>query len=325
MHTLKLHLVFCLALAAGLLAGCGQSTATPSITPAGVALTGVSPTGAPLTPTETAAPVVTATEALPTNQPTQTETAPVEEAYEPLSADVCQMLQETASQALSLDFNLEESAPFEDVLAGESGQGCRLTASGDGTQFADLQTVMDTLMGSVGAGWDEQVAYQADGPTGTSRALARDMALMILAVNWTPAEGVACPNDQPISACELTPDQKNYTFAIDVAQYRADFSLDGHWEDAANNFSLDLYQEWKHIYGHHTVVAQGGNKIDTLDVSIDGQLQDKVATVQFQSSFTQDGGVAEITYIDVNTIHWKIIDPPDGEYYLPAEATLTRK
>lgn len=315
MHPLKINVMLCLALAAGLLAGCGRGTATPSI----------APTTAPLTATETAAPAQTATEAFPTSQPTRVETAAAAaEAYEPVSADVCRMLQETASQALSVDFNLEESAPFEDVLAGESGLGCRLIASGDGNQFSGLQAVMDTLMGSVGAGWDEQMAYEADGPTGTSRAMARDMALMILAVNWAPAEGVACPNDQPISECSLTPEQKIYTVEIDVAQYRADFSLDGHWEDAANNFSLDLYQEWKHIYGHHTVVAQDGNKIDTLDVSIDGNLQGEVATVQFQSSFTQDVGVAEITYIDVNTIHWKIITPPEGEYYLPAEATLTR-
>ncbi|GAP12704.1 hypothetical protein LARV_00440 [Longilinea arvoryzae] len=311
MRTKPLQIIACLALAAGLLAGCSQSTPMPSI----------SPTAAPIMLTETAVPAQTATEA----QPTQTETVPAAgEAYEPVSAEVCRMLQETAAQALAVDFSLEEAAPFEDTLAGEGGQGCRLMAAGDGTRFSDLQSIMETLTGSVGAGWNEQLDYQADGPTGTAKALTRDMALMLLAVNWAPAEDVVCPADQPISACNLTPDQKVYTVEIDVAQYRADFSLDGHWEDAADHFSLDLYQEWKHIYGHHTVVAQGGNKIDTLDVSIDGSLQGKVATVQFQSSFTSNAGVAEITYVDVNTIHWKIITPPDGEYYLPAEAVLTR-
>lgn len=310
MRTMKLPFILTLALAAGLLAGCGPSSAAPSI----------SSTAAPTVETSISTPAATQ-ELL-----TQTETtAPAQDTYEPISAEVCRTLQQTAAQALAVDVSLEEAAPFTDTLAGEGGLGCRLIASGDGNQFAGPQAVMDTLTGSVGAGWDEQPQYQADGPTGTAKALARDMALMLLSVIWQPAAGANCPADQPISACTLTPDQKLYTVEIDVAQYRADFSLDGHWEDAAENFSLDLYQEWKHIYGHHTVVAQGGDKIDTLDVSIDGLLQGKTVTVQFQSAFTPDTGLAEITYIDVNTLHWKILTPPEGEYYLPEEATLTRK
>ncbi len=73
------------------------------------------------------------------------------------------------------------------------------------------------------------------------------------------------------------------------------------------------------------MVAQGGNKIDALETSLNGTLQGQVAMVEFQSSFTTDIGTAQITYLDANTIQWKIIDPPEGEYYLPMEATLTRK
>lgn len=247
------------------------------------------------------------------------------EKYEPVSREVCQVIQELASQALAADFYVQEIAPFMDAVAGEAGQGCRLMTSGDGNKFASPQSVVQTLVGSAGQGWTEQPAYQADGPTGAATALTRDMGLMLINAEWMPAMGVICPSDQPIADCNLTPDQKTYVIQIDVAQYRADFSLDGHWEDAATGFSLDLYQDWKNIYGHHTVVAQGGNKIDTLDVSINGSLQGQVANVQFKSSFTDDVGEAQITYIDVNTISWKIITPPQGEYYLPAEATLTRK
>lgn len=292
-HLVSLSIVLCL------LAGCAPSA------PAAATLTPVIP---PAEPTETEAPA---------------ETASVDP-YEPVSADVCQMLQGEAAEALGVEVSLENPAPFEDALAAESGQGCRLNAAGDGNQFSDPQSVLKTLIASVGIGWNEQMAYQADGPTGTATALSRDMALMLISVNWLPAEGADCPQDQPISACDLTPEQKVYAIQIDIAQYKADFSLDGHWEDAATGFSLELYQEWKTIYGHHTAVAQDGNKIDSLDVSIDGSLQGRVATVRFQSSFTEDSGLAEITYVDVHTITWKIIDPPDGEYYLPAEATLTR-
>jgi len=137
--------------------------------------------------------------------------------------------------------------------------------------------------------------------------------------------GVECPTDQPISACELQPEQKNYSVNVDIAQYKATFSLDGHWEDPTTGFTLDLYQDWKTIYGMHTMMADGGNKTDSLDTSINGKLHGNVADVQFQSSFTSDVGTAQLTYLDVSTMEWKIIDPPDGEYYLPAEATLIRK
>jgi hypothetical protein len=300
MRTKSLQHLLCLAIALWLLAGCAQSApAADTLTPTEIATTA---------PIEASAPVENT----------------VTDLYEPVSAEVCQMLQESAAEALAVEVSLENPAPFEDFITGEGGQGCRLTASGDGNRFASPQAALETLVNSVGLGWNEQVTYQADGPTGSATALSRDMALMLVSANWEPAEGADCPQDQPISDCDLTPDQQVYTIQIDVAQYTAGFSLDGHWEDAATGFSLDLYQEWKTIYGHHTVVAQGGDKIDSLDVSIDGSLQGQVATVQFQSSYTNDTGLAEITYVDVHTITWKIIDPPDGEYYLPAEATLTR-
>jgi len=150
------------------------------------------------------------------------------------------------------------------------------------------------------------------------------MGLMLIKASWKPAMGVVCPADQPISACGLSAEQKDYSIEIDVAQYMADFSLDGHWVDEATGFTLDLYQDWKQIYGQHTVVAQNGNKIDSMEASINGMLKGKVANVTFQSSFTDLPGTAEITYVDVETIQWKIISAPPGEYYLPAEATLKR-
>lgn len=295
--------MICLAILACLLVGCGRSASIESTT---TPATSLPPT---TVPAETSIPTPVA----------------AQEKYEPVSASVCQMLQEEAARALSVDFKLEASAPFLDIASGEAGQGCRLTASGNGNNFANPQTVLAALVGSVGSGWTEQMAYQADGPTGTATAMTRDMALMLMTANWAPAMGVKCPADQPIADCNLTPDQKIYTIQIDIAQYLADFSLDGHWVDAATGFTLDLYQDWKTITGQHQIVSQDGNKIDSLEASITGSIQGQTADVQFKSSFTNHVGAAKITSIDANTITWKIITPPEGEYYLPAEATLTRK
>ena len=99
----------------------------------------------------------------------------------------------------------------------------------------------------------------------------------------------------------------------------------GHWEDQASAFSLDLSQNAGQLQGKHVVVAQAGNKIDSLDNSIKGSIQADKATVTFQSSFASDTGTAQITLIDANTIFWKILTPPTGENYLPVQATLIKK
>jgi hypothetical protein len=99
----------------------------------------------------------------------------------------------------------------------------------------------------------------------------------------------------------------------------------GHWEDSSSAFSLDLSQAGEQIAGSHTVVAQQGNKIDSLDKSIEGSVQGNMAVINFQSSFATNSGAAQITFIDQNTIFWKVTNPPDGEYYLPNEATLVKK
>lgn len=245
--------------------------------------------------------------------------------YDLIPDSLCQDLRGVASEALGVEFTAQIRAPFFDEIGGEAGQGCRLTAGGNGTQFNSPSEVVAALSNSVGLGWNPVTGYEADGPTGSAVGLSRDMGLMLISAKWQPEMGVVCPEDKPISDCGLTPEQQMYLIQIDIALYNATFSLDGHWVDAATGFTLDLYQDWKNIYGNHTFVTEDGNKIDSLDVSIDGRLSGQVATVQFQSSFTTDTGIAEITYIDVNTMQWKIVDPPDGEYYLPAEATLSRK
>jgi hypothetical protein len=244
--------------------------------------------------------------------------------YQPLEPAMCQTIQDMAQQALNVNFTMEAQAPFLDPISGEAGQGCRLTATGNGKQFTSPQAAVEALVSQ--SGFTEQPNYQADGPTGSATAAVRDMALMLISANWSPEASVQCPADKPISDCALTPDQQIYTIQIDTAIYPANFTLTGHWEDATTGLSLDLSQEWKNVFGHHLIVAQGGNKIDTLDATtITGTLQGNVATVQFQSSFASDLGTAQITYVDTNTIHWQITTPPNGEYYLPAEATLTRK
>lgn len=144
--------------------------------------------------------------------------APADEAsYRPPAPADCQAIQDVAARAIALPFALESGTPFSDPLSGESGQGCTLTASGTGADLAAPYQVVADLMNAF-SGWSEQPTYRASGPTGEMAAIRRDRNLMLILVEWTPAPGVECPTDQPISACDLRPEQRLYTVQIQVAQ-----------------------------------------------------------------------------------------------------------
>ena len=137
--------------------------------------------------------------------------------YGPVSLEVCQILQEAATQAVAITFTMEASASFTDPLSGETGQGCTLTTMATGMHFSDPGSVMANLVNGF-VGWTEQPAYQAGGPTGAATAMTRDMGLMLIRVEWMPAPEVQCPADQPISSCDIPPEQKLYTVQIQAAQ-----------------------------------------------------------------------------------------------------------
>lgn len=140
--------------------------------------------------------------------------------YEPVSPEVCQTIQELATQALGLPFAMESGTPFTNPLSGETGLGCTLTATGTGVDFAAFPAPSQITAQLVRAlvGWTEQIAYQASGPTAEMTALTRDMGLLLVQAEWAPAPGVTCPSDQPISACALQPEQQQYTVRLQAAQ-----------------------------------------------------------------------------------------------------------
>ncbi len=135
--------------------------------------------------------------------------------YVPITPEVCQTLQELATQALGIAFTMEASAPFTDPVTGETGQGCTLTATGTGRDFSNPHEVTAKLVSAFG--FTEQPTYQADGPTGTATGATRDMALALLRAEWAPAPEVQCPSDKPISECDLKPEQKLYTIQVQAA------------------------------------------------------------------------------------------------------------
>ncbi len=147
--------------------------------------------------------------------PAAAETGAATGAYMPIPADACATIKADAEQALGVAFTPAE-APFFDAIRQEGGRGCQLTATGTGADFSSPRAVADALKAAL-VGWEEDMQYAADGPTGAGIGLTRDAALLLILAEWTPDPAAKCPNDQPISACKLTPEQQLYTVTVQAA------------------------------------------------------------------------------------------------------------
>jgi hypothetical protein len=180
-----------------------------------ILLSGCAPAVSP-TPISTEVPA-TATLA-PLSVAPATSAPEVISSYGPVSAEVCQILLEGASQALAgLTFKMEVGAPFNDYVSGETGIACTLSANTNGASISDPNDALAQLVESF-VGWTVQPAYDAGGPTGAATAMTRDSGLILISIGWEPSADANCPTDQPISECPLTPEQKLYTVRIEAAQ-----------------------------------------------------------------------------------------------------------
>lgn len=172
-------------------------------------LVGCGPSATPIVVEATSTPLPITS----TDTPTSVDAA----VYQPVSAEVCQILMEDASNSLGLRFDMQTDIAFTDYASGETGSSCTLSANTNGSVISDPNDAVAKLVSGF-IGWEEQFAYQAGGPTGAATGLTRDAGLLLVSVGWQPAAEVTCPADQPIDACPLTPEQKIYTVTIQAAQ-----------------------------------------------------------------------------------------------------------
>ncbi len=141
--------------------------------------------------------------------------------YQPLDAETCGALADAMTQTLGVEV-VTEQAPFQDYIGGGFGVGCQMTARGSGLDFESFPVVAEALKAMLGeGGWEEDIQYAADGPTGTASGLRQANGLCLMRVNWNPAEDANCPADQPIAVCDLAPEQKLYEIVLHCAQDRS--------------------------------------------------------------------------------------------------------
>ncbi len=171
------------------------------------------PTTAPPTQAPTSAP--SPTPVPPTPAPTET---PSEKAFTPVSDDLCAQVQGEVEQALGVSAT-RQVVPFSDPITGEEGTACAIEVHGTGKDFTSHTDVIAALSNIfTQMGWKEDVNYQADGPTGAATAFREMEKAAFLLAQWKPSEDAKCPEDKPISQCDLKPEQMLYTITVHLIQ-----------------------------------------------------------------------------------------------------------
>jgi Tol biopolymer transport system component/putative hemolysin len=134
---------------------------------------------------------------------------------QPLPTEVCNGQAQAMSHTLYDLVPTQSDELLEDPIRNAKGTGCQATITGTGVQFESPQAVVSAL-GSMLAeqGWTADPMFVADGPTGTAAGHRKGDQICLAAAMWEPDESANCPRDQPISACEVKPEQQNYTVTL---------------------------------------------------------------------------------------------------------------
>jgi Tol biopolymer transport system component/putative hemolysin len=134
---------------------------------------------------------------------------------QPLPTEVCDGQAQAMSHTLDDLVPTQSEEPLDDPITPASGTGCQATVTGIGVQFESPAAVVSAL-GSMleEQGWIVDPMLQADGPTGTGAGYRKGDQICLAGAMWTPDDSANCPKDQPISACDIKPEQQNYTVTL---------------------------------------------------------------------------------------------------------------
>ena len=141
---------------------------------------------------------------------------------QPLSPEECNELARAMGETLGTQVT-QGDVPITDPSTGASGMGCETKATGTGEQFSSPDAVVNELAAMLEAqGWQEDPMLASGGPTGFGEGSRKADQMCMAVAQWWPDASANCPQDQPVSACEVTPAQQVYTVTLDSAQSTAE-------------------------------------------------------------------------------------------------------
>jgi hypothetical protein len=136
----------------------------------------------------------------------------------PVDEAECEAIRAQLAGAFNVEVERFENV-FRSEIAGLYGTACIVGATGTGADFEDFLDVADTMRQVLSdAGWTENIAYLADGPTGTAFGYEMNGQLALGRVEWHPADEADCPPDEPITECPLQPEEQIFTILLELVQ-----------------------------------------------------------------------------------------------------------
>ncbi len=141
--------------------------------------------------------------------------ADTELTIQPLPEEVCNGQAQAMSHVLDDLVPTQSEEPLDDPINNASGSGCQATITGTGVQFESPRVVVSAL-GSMleEQGWTADPLLAAGGPTGAGLGYRNGDQICRVDAIWHPDDSANCPQDEPVSTCELTPEQQNYTVTL---------------------------------------------------------------------------------------------------------------
>ncbi len=134
---------------------------------------------------------------------------------EPLIEELCNGQAQAMSHVLADLIPTVTEEPLDDPVTGATGTGCQSTITGTGVDFESPRAVVGALASMLEEqGWTADPMFVADGPTGTAAGYRKGDQICLAAAMWEPDEAASCPQDQPISACEVAPELQNYVVTL---------------------------------------------------------------------------------------------------------------
>jgi hypothetical protein len=110
-----------------------------------------------------------------------------------------------------------EEDDFTDLTDRSEGRSCHISASASNQPYAgpaDLMTKLATVFG----GWQDDPARAESGPAEADKGFVNGSRIAAVEVSWEPGPSATCSDKQPLSACNITAQQKLWSITIDIVE-----------------------------------------------------------------------------------------------------------
>jgi hypothetical protein len=142
------------------------------------------------------------------------------------SPEACQELAETLETDIGVpetNVTVEEDSEFTDASTGLASPACQIALSANGAEveagasLEEFSNAVSQIFANLGFSQDKPAAT-AENPNGVAYLMRRDQELASVEIDAQAVEFEDCPEDQPVSECNLPPEQISYSLRVYYSQ-----------------------------------------------------------------------------------------------------------